>query len=62
MARALRIEYPGGGGERMFLDDADFTEFVDLLKATAEMFHMGGTAYCLMSNYITSSSICLRTI
>ncbi len=57
MARPLRIEYPGAWyhvmnrgsrRERTFLDDADF---VDLLKATSEMFHMGLTAYGLMSNH-----------
>ena len=37
--------------ERTFLDGADFEGFVDLLKATSEMFHMGVAAYCLMSNH-----------
>jgi len=41
----------GRRGERTFLDDADFEGFVDLMKATSEMFHMGVAAYCLMPNH-----------
>ncbi len=37
--------------ERTFLENADFEGFVDLLKATSEMFHMGVAAYCFMSNH-----------
>ena len=37
--------------ERVFHDKEDYQSFVDLMKATSEIFRMGVAAYCLMSNH-----------
>jgi putative transposase len=60
MARPLRIQYPnawyhvmnrGRRGEAVFLDDQDYTVFIDFLKETCHMWGIGVAAYCLMSNH-----------
>jgi REP element-mobilizing transposase RayT len=60
MARPLRIQYPnawyhvmnrGRRGEAVFLEDQDYTIFIDLLKETCHMWGIGVAAYCLMSNH-----------
>jgi REP element-mobilizing transposase RayT len=37
--------------EKIFQDKKDYQAFIDLLKSTSEMFKVGVTAYCLMSNH-----------
>lgn len=60
MARALRIEQPGGwyhltarGNERkaIYLDDADRRHFCELLAETVARFRMSLHAYVLMGNH-----------
>ena len=60
MSRPLRIQYPnawyhvmnrGRRGEAVFLEDQDYTVFIDLLKETCHMWGIGVAAYCLMSNH-----------
>ena len=60
MARALRIERPGGryhvtarGNERkhIFRDDTDYFHFLDLLSELGERFGVKAHAYVLMDNH-----------
>ena len=60
MARALRIERPGGryhitarGNERnsIYRDDSDRTHFLELLAETTERFALRIHAYVLMENH-----------
>ena len=60
MARALRIEQPGGwyhltarGNERkaIYLDDADRRHFCELLAETVARFRMSLHVYVLMGNH-----------
>lgn len=60
MARAHRIEEPGGiykvgsrgnNGETMFRDDVDWMEFLRLLAKISVRHRWIGWAYCLMGNH-----------
>jgi putative transposase len=60
MARALRIEYPGAlhhvtsrgnGRQKTFLNEADFMQFLLILKDVSERFNWVVYSYCLMSNH-----------
>ena len=60
MSRPLRIEYPGAWyhvmnrgrrREDIFLDEADYHLFLDVLKDTVNMWNLKVSAYCLMSNH-----------
>ena len=60
MSRALRIAYPGAWylvmnrgrrHEKVFLDKADYQNFVDLLNETSEAWNVRIAAYCLMPNH-----------
>lgn len=60
MSRPLRIEYPGAWyhimnrgrrRENIYTTSTDYHLFVDVMKETAEMFHLKVSAYCLMSNH-----------
>jgi len=60
MARPMRIEYPGAvyhitsrgnARERIYLEDEDYTGFLDCLCSVAKKFNWIVHAYCLMSNH-----------
>ena len=60
MARPLRIQYPeawyhvmnrGRRAEAIFLGKKDYTEFIDLLKETVDMWNLRISAYCLLKNH-----------
>lgn len=60
MSRALRIEYPGAyyhvmnrglARTRIFLDEQDQKNFLDLIGETRKLWKIKVYAYCLMSNH-----------
>jgi REP element-mobilizing transposase RayT len=60
MSRPLRIEFPGalyhitsrGNARRkLFLDEKDYTDFLQVLCLVVQRFHWNLHAYCLMSNH-----------
>jgi len=60
MSRPLRIDYPNAWhhvmnrarrGTTLFIDKADFQQFIDLLQETAELFNVNVAAYCLMPTH-----------
>ncbi|MBW2202216.1 MAG: transposase [Deltaproteobacteria bacterium] len=60
MSRPLRIDYPNAWhhvmnrarrGTDVFLDKADYQQFIDLLQQTAELFNVNVAAYCLMPTH-----------
>ena len=60
MTRPLRIQYPGAwyhvmnrgaSGQRIFLDENDRKDFLNLLGETSEMFNIQIHAYCLLDNH-----------
>ena len=60
MSRPLRIDYPhawhhvmnrGRRGADLFVDKADYYQFVDLLQETIELFNIQVAAYCLMPTH-----------
>ena len=60
MSRPLRIDYPNAWhhvmnrarrGTTLFIDNADFQQFIDLLQETAELFNVNVAAYCLMPTH-----------
>ena len=60
MSRPLRIEYEGAWyhlmnrgrlSDRIFESRSDYLMFLDLLKEAAELWDVGISAYCLMSNH-----------
>jgi REP element-mobilizing transposase RayT len=57
MSRPLRIDYPNawhhvmncaGRGTDLFVDYADYQQFMDLLQETADLFNVNVAAYCQM--------------
>ncbi|MGD9213050.1 MAG: helix-turn-helix domain-containing protein [Desulfobacteraceae bacterium] len=57
MPRPIRIDYPnawhhvmnqGRNGRRVFLDDADYLLFIDLMVETVEIFNARIAAFCLL--------------
>jgi len=55
MARPLRIEYPGAWyhvmnrgrrGEQVFLEEADYQTFLELLMESVELWNLRIAAYC----------------
>jgi putative transposase len=60
MSRPLRIQYPdawyhvmnrGRHGEMIYLDEQDYTAFIDLLQEAGAMWNIRIAAYCLMTNH-----------
>lgn len=60
MSRPLRIDYPNAWhhvmnrarrGEDLFLDKADYQQFIDLLQETADLFNVNVAAFCLMPTH-----------
>jgi putative transposase len=60
MSRPLRIDYPNAwhhvmnrarGGAALFVEEADYQQFIDLLQETADLFNVNVTAYCLIPNH-----------
>ncbi|UCE50991.1 MAG: transposase [Desulfobacterales bacterium] len=60
MSRPLRIDYPnawyhimnrGRRGEQVFTNTWDYTQFIDLLQDTSEIWNLRLVAYCLMPNH-----------
>ena len=60
MSRPLRIEYPGAWyhvmnrgrrGEEIYTGINDYRLFIEILKESAELFHIKIAAYCLMPNH-----------
>ena len=60
MSRPLRIDYPKAWhhvmnrarrGTALFIDKADFQQFIDLLQETAELFNVNVAAFCLMPTH-----------
>lgn len=60
MSRPLRIEYPGAWyhvmnrgrrKEDIFLDQDDYSQFLEVLKEASRMWNLRVSAYCLMSNH-----------
>ena len=60
MVRPLRIEYPyawyhvmnrGRRGEKIFLEERDYTIFLELLMEAAQLWNLGVAAYCQMPNH-----------
>jgi putative transposase len=61
MSRPLRIDYPNAWHhvmnrarrrEDLFVDKADYQQFIDLLQETAALFHVNVAAFCLMPTHI----------
>jgi len=61
MSRPLRIEYPGAWyhvmnrgrrREEIFTEIHDYRLFIEILKESAELFHIKIAAYCLMANHL----------
>jgi len=57
MSRPLRIDYQNAWhhvmnrarrGPDLFVDKADYQQFIDLLQETTELFNVNVVAYCLM--------------
>ncbi len=60
MSRPLRIDYPNAWHhvmnrarrrEDLFVDKADYQQFIDLLQETAALFHVNVAAFCLMPSF-----------
>jgi putative transposase len=60
MSRPLRIDYPNAWHhvmnrarrrEDLFVDKADYQQFIDLLQETAALFHVNVAAFCLMPTH-----------
>ena len=60
MSRPLRIDYPNAWhhvmnrarrGTALFIDKADFQQFIDLILETAKLFNVNVAAYCLMPTH-----------
>ena len=60
MSRPLRIDYPNAWhhvmnrarrGANLFVDKADYQQFIDLLQETADLFNVNVAAYCLMPSH-----------
>ncbi len=60
MSRPLRIQYPdawyhvmnrGRRGESVFLDEQDYSVFIELLKEVVDMYKVRVAAYCLIPNH-----------
>ncbi len=60
MSRPLRIDYPNAWhhvmnrarrGADLFVDKADYQQFIDLLKETADLFNINVAAFCLMPTH-----------
>ena len=60
MSRPLRIDYPNAWhhvmnrarrGQDLFVDKADYQQFIDLLQETADLFNVNVAAYCLMPTH-----------
>ena len=66
MVRPLRIEYPGAWyhvmnrgrrGEQVFLEEADYNSFLELLLESVELWNLRIAAYGQMPNYYHQSKI-----
>ncbi|MBW2612160.1 MAG: transposase [Deltaproteobacteria bacterium] len=79
MSRPLRIDYPNAWhhvmnrarrGEDLFVDKADYQQFIDLLQETADLFNVNVAAFCLMPTHYhlmvqtpdTNLSRCMRHV
>ena len=60
MSRALRIEYPNAWhhvmnrarrGQGLFVDKADYQQFIDLLQETVQLFNVNVAAFCLIPTH-----------
>ena len=60
MSRPLRIDYPNAWhhvmnrarrGANLFVDKADYQQFINLLKDTAELYNVRVAAFCLMPTH-----------
>ena len=60
MSRPLRIDYPNAWhhvmnrarrGQDLFVDKADYQQFIDLLQEITELFKVNVAAYCLMPTH-----------
>jgi len=60
MSRPLRIDYPNGWHHVMnrarretdlYVNKADYQQFIDLLQETAELFNVNVAAFCLMPTH-----------
>ncbi len=60
MSRPLRIQYPGAwyhvmnrgrSGEPIFIEEADYHAFIELLKEAVDMWNMRVGAYCFMPGH-----------
>ena len=60
MSRPLRIDYPNAWhhvmnrarrGQELFVDKADYQQFIDLLQEITELFNINVAAYCLMPTH-----------
>jgi len=60
MSRPLRIDYPNAWhhvmnrarrGQDLFVDKADYQQFIDLLQETTDLFNVNVAAYCLMPTH-----------
>ena len=60
MSRPLRIDYPNAWhhamnrarrGQDLFIDKADYQQFIDLLQKTTDLFNVNVAAYCLMPTH-----------
>jgi len=60
MSRPLRIDYPNAWhhvmnrarrGQDLFVDKADYQQFIDLLQETTDLFNVRVAAYCLMPTH-----------
>ena len=60
MSRPLRIDYPNAWhhvmnrarrGAGLFVEKADYQQFINLLQETAVLFNVNVAAYCLMPNH-----------
>jgi REP element-mobilizing transposase RayT len=60
MSRPLRIDYPNAWhhvmnrarrGQDLFVDKADYQQFIDLLQETTDLFNVNVAAYCLIPTH-----------
>ena len=60
MSRPLRIDYPNAWHhvmnrarreEDLFIDKADYQQFIDLLQETVDLFNVNVAAFCLMPTH-----------
>jgi len=60
MSRPLRIDYPNAWhhvmnrarrGQDLFIDKADYQQFISLLQEAADLFNVNVAAYCLMQTH-----------